>query len=105
MRVKLARDRRGLGKICIGFFFLVGADTQSGVSDSWIMSCTSFQTPHVASVGIDLHQLAQRPTGPLNCALIGGAQPIDGWWAPVAQRYKDEVGASGTSDEVHRRLQ
>jgi hypothetical protein len=57
------------------------------------------------NVGIDLHQLAQWPTGPLTCVLIGGAQPIDGWWTPVAQRYKEEVGASGTRYEVYRRSQ
>jgi hypothetical protein len=43
-----------------------------------------------------------RPTGPLTCALIGGAQPIDGWWAPIAQCYKEDVGASGTRYEVRR---
>jgi hypothetical protein len=42
---------------------------------------------------------------PLTCGLIGGAQPIDGWWAPVAQRYKEEVGANGTGHEVRRRSQ
>ena len=26
-------------------------------------------------------------------ALIGGAQPLHGWWAPVAQHHKREVGA------------
>jgi hypothetical protein len=35
---------------------------------------------------------AQRlgPYFPLDRALIGGAQPIHGWWAPDALRYKKE---------------
>jgi hypothetical protein len=35
--------------------------------------------------------------GTLIRALIGGAQPNHGWWAPVAQRYKEEVGAGALS--------
>jgi hypothetical protein len=43
------------------------------------------------------------PDGPPHpCALIGGAQLNPSWWAPVAPRYKKEVGASGTRHEVHR---
>jgi hypothetical protein len=30
-------------------------------------------------------------------ALVGGAQPIHGWWAPVAQCYKERVGATARS--------
>jgi hypothetical protein len=26
--------------------------------------------------------------------MVGGAQPIHGWWAPVAQCYKERVGAT-----------
>jgi hypothetical protein len=40
--------------------------------------------------------------GPLNRALIGGAQPNHGWWPPIAQRYKEEGGGRGTRYEVHR---
>jgi hypothetical protein len=30
-------------------------------------------------------------------ALVGGAQPIHGWWAPIAQCYKERVGATARS--------
>ena len=45
-----------------------------------------------------LPQWAQRPIGPLTHALIGGVQPKQGWWAPVAQCHIEEVGttAQGT---------
>ena len=46
---------------------------------------------------------AQRTKWTLTHALIGGAQPIEGWWAPVAQPHKREVRTSGTTHEVHRR--
>jgi hypothetical protein len=53
---------------------------------------------------LDLISVAHRiPDGPPHpCALIGGAQLNPSWWAPVAPRYKKEVGASGTRHEVHR---
>jgi hypothetical protein len=31
-----------------------------------------------------------------------GAQPNNGWWAPVAQRYIKEVGSRGLSHEVRQ---
>ena len=31
---------------------------------------------------------AQRTKWTLTRALIGGAQPMEGWWAPVAQPHK-----------------
>jgi len=37
----------------------------------------------------------------LTCALIGGAQPIYGWRAPVTLRYKYKMGAAGSQYEVH----
>jgi hypothetical protein len=40
--------------------------------------------------------------GPLTLALIGGVQPNYGWWAPIAQRYKEEGGGWGAEYEVHR---
>ena len=47
---------------------------------------------------------AQRTKWTLTRALIGGAQPMEGWWAaPVAQPHKREVRTSGTTYEVHRR--
>ena len=45
---------------------------------------------------------AQRTKWTLTGALIGGAQPMEGWWAPVARPHKREVRTSGTNDEVHR---
>ena len=54
-------------------------------------------------VGIDLHPLAQRPTGPLTSRPDRGPIPRRGWWAPVAQPYKEEVGTDGSEYEVHRR--
>ena len=39
---------------------------------------------------------AQRTKWTLTRALIGGAQPMEGWWAPVAQPHKREVRTSGT---------
>jgi len=45
---------------------------------------------------------AQRTKWTLTRALIGGAQPMEGWWAPVAQPHKREVRTNGTNDEVHR---
>src|SRR3954466_10611889 len=35
-------------------------------------------------------------TYPLNRALIGGAQPNSGWWAPVAALYKEVGGRTHT---------
>ena len=35
-------------------------------------------------------------------ALIGGAQPQHGWWAPVTQRNIKRWGAGGTRYEVRR---
>jgi hypothetical protein len=57
------------------------------------------------SRGRMLKLISTRPTRPLTYALIGGAQPIDDWWAPVAQRYKEKVGARGTRYKVRRRSQ
>ena len=34
-------------------------------------------------------------------ALIGGAQPFHGWWAPVTQHHKKGGGGQGTRHEVH----
>jgi hypothetical protein len=54
---------------------------------------------------IDLRGPAQRlgPHSLLDRALIGGAQPIHGWWAPDALRYiKKGVGAAGTRSKVRR---
>ena len=45
----------------------------------------------------------QRTKRALTRALIGGAQPMEGWWALVAQPHKREVRTSGTTHEVHRR--
>ena len=45
---------------------------------------------------------AQRTKWTLTRALIGGAQPMEGWWAPVAQPHKREVRTSGTTYEVRR---
>ena len=42
------------------------------------------------------------PNRTLTRALIGGAQPIYGWRAPVTLRYKYKVGAAGSQYEVHR---
>jgi hypothetical protein len=39
---------------------------------------------------------------PLDRALIGGAQPLHGWWAPDALRYIKGVGAAGSRNEVRR---
>jgi len=44
------------------------------------------------TVGIDLHQLAQRPTGPLTSRPDRGPSPRRGWWAPVAQPIKRRWG-------------
>ena len=44
------------------------------------------------NVGIDLHQLAQRPTGPLTSRPDRGPSPRRGWWAPVAQPIKRRWG-------------
>ena len=44
---------------------------------------------------------AQRTKWTLTRALIGGAQPMEGWWAPVAQLHKREMRTSGTNDEIH----
>ena len=46
---------------------------------------------------------AQRTKWTLTRALIGGAQPMEGWWAPVAQPHKREVRTSDTTDEVRCR--
>ena len=54
-------------------------------------------------VGIDLYRLAQRPTNPLTSRPDWGASPRRGWWAPIAQPYKEEVGAKGSGYEVRRR--
>ena len=40
--------------------------------------------------------------GPWINALIGGVQPLHGWWAPVAQHYKKRCGDQGSKDEVDR---
>ena len=47
---------------------------------------------------------AQRTKRALTRALIGGAQPVEGWWAPVAQHtYKRKRwGVSGTGSKVRR---
>jgi hypothetical protein len=54
---------------------------------------------------IDLPETHSDPNGPdgppLTHALIGGA-PARSWLVdPIALRYKEKVGASGTSDEVY----
>ena len=41
---------------------------------------------------------AQRTKWTLTRALIGGAQPMEGWWAPVARPHKREVRTSGTME-------
>jgi hypothetical protein len=40
---------------------------------------------------------AQRPSRARSRGLVGGAQPIHGWWAPIAQCYIEEVGATARS--------
>jgi len=57
----------------------------------------------VTYVGIDLHQLAQRPTNLLTYRPDRGPSPRRGWWAPVAQSYKEEVGTDGSGYEIRRR--
>ena len=49
---------------------------------------------------------AQRTKRALTRALIGGAQPVEGWWAPVVQHtYKRKRwGVSGTMSKVRRPL-
>ena len=44
------------------------------------------------TVGIDLHQLSQRTTGPLTSRPDRGPSPRRGWWAPVAQPIKRRWG-------------
>ena len=44
------------------------------------------------NVGIDLHQLAQRPTGPLTSRPDRGPSPRRGWWALVTQPIKRRWG-------------
>jgi hypothetical protein len=56
-----------------------------------------------SSVRIDLHQLVQWPTNPLTSRPDWGPSPRRGWWAPVAQPYKEEVGTGSSRHEVHRR--
>jgi hypothetical protein len=66
-------------------------------SDSACRMCTT------ALCWVDLRGPAQRlgPHSPLDRALIGGAQPLHGWWAPDALCYiKKGVGAAGSCDEV-----
>jgi hypothetical protein len=59
-----------------------------------------------ASCWIDLRPSpTARASFPLDHALIGGAQPIHGWWAPDVLRYKKKgVGAAGTRPKVRRAL-
>jgi hypothetical protein len=56
---------------------------------------------------IDLPETTWTPTGPMgllsHAPWSGAFQPIRRWWAPVALRYKEKVGASGTRHEDHRR--
>jgi hypothetical protein len=37
--------------------------------------CSAIADKRISGVGIDLHQLAQRLTGPLTCTLIGVPSP------------------------------
>ena len=55
-------------------------------------------------VSIDLHQLAQRRTGPLTRVLIGDAQPNRWLVGPRrAVPYIEEVGTTALDNEVCRR--
>ena len=47
--------------------------------------------------------MAQRTTGPLTSRPDREPSPRRGWWAPVTQHYKEEVGTGGSGHEVHRR--
>ena len=64
--------------------------------DEWILSASNKPTwayqHHLVLVGIDLHQLAQRPTGPLTSRPDRGPSPRRGRWAPVAQPIKRRWG-------------
>jgi len=55
-------------------------------------------------VSVDLSSPSQRTSWALTSRPDRGHPTLHAWWAPVALRYKERWGASGSQYEVHREL-